>query len=190
MMIPVYYHKEELHSRWLKQLSDFAWLRMSGKLECRAIVASLPEGEDFLFESKGEFPLPWASDLLIMTMALFSKCTFLKCEGIKVGPETVPARPIFCLSSLLQASFPKNVVTDRFKAHDGADVLELDETFADRNNWRSCEKYDHVAFAGLGVIMMNEVRKILNPASSDAEIIRMSDEHFLCVVQQDEEKNG
>jgi hypothetical protein len=183
---------EEFHARCLFETVSFSWKFMEEKFgngECWGILTkpSDDEKEDVLslFEEEtifscdviGKIKLPYGSDRLINTMALFSKATLSHITKVNgMDWEKLPQNT-FCLSSLLQAGFPKNVLTGIFKAHDGAFSIG-DQNYPDFQG-------NHVAFSGIGIILMNETRKILSPLSPDSEIVAMTEEVFLSISEEE-----
>jgi len=184
---------EEFHARCLNEIVNFSQNFMREKFgdgECWGVltkpsddekednILSLFEEGDTVFSCDviGKIKLPKGSDKLINHMALFCKSTLshiTKINGIDWNklPENT-----YCLSSLLQASFPKNVVTGVFKAHDGALSIG-DVGYPD---FRGI----HVAFSGIGIILLDETRKILAPLAPDAEIVNMTEEVFLSIEER------
>ncbi len=173
---------EELHSRWLSEFAQFAeeYLakRHGDKKDIGAIMALVPTDE-FAFECIGQFNLPAGAGRLILHMARFCRSTFGAVEYLKgLDPEIKELpEPTFCLNSLLLAGFPKNTETGFFKGHDcsiaAGDLGDPDCAF----------RTAHVAFAGLGVIIMNETRNILSPLSTDNEIIKLADGKYLSIIE-------
>jgi len=176
---------EKIHSRWLNDLSSFAvsYLRKRGGKEQEGAVIHLPADPELkeygpYLKANGKFSLPPGSGDLILEMARFSKCTFKEVLGVRnLGEEpiNVPEK-MFCLHSLLLASFPKNIETNTFKAHDGADFDPEDVGLTSHHPYN--------AFCGLGVILLNETRKILSPISPDAEIMTMADGLFFGILEK------
>lgn len=174
---------EELHSRWLDEMQAFSWAYLTKKYGLKpttAVIVQLTEDDHYVFETKAFFNLPAGADKLILHMARYARCTFGTPDEIRGFPKKVDVlpEPTLCLHSLLEASFPKNTETDVFKAHDGAisvgDLMHPDEVF------RSA----HIAFAGLGVILMQEIRKNLSPLSTNDEIKKMVNGKFLSIYSE------
>jgi hypothetical protein len=173
---------EELHARWLSEYIEYTKkylsIRHGPKNDIAAIMTLVPTDE-FAFQSLGAFNLPAGAGRLILHMARFCRSTFSQPEYIRgLAPDTKELpEPTFCLNSLLTASFPINTETRVFKGHDCAiatgDLGEPDSAF------RSA----HIAFAGLGVILMNESRKILSPLSTDNEIVKLADSKYLSIIE-------
>ena len=175
---------EELHSRWLDEMHAFAWAYLTQKHGIKpstAAIVELLEEDNYIFDTKAVFNLPAGAGNLILHMARFSRCTFGTPDEIRGFPKRVDVlpEPTVCLLSLIEASFPKNTETDVFKAHDGAvcvgDLMHPDDAF----------RAAHVAFSGLGVILMQEVRKHLSPLSTNDEIKKMCNGKFLSIYQEE-----
>jgi len=173
---------EQLHSIWLDSIVDFSQNYLAtkyGNKNCEAHIVSSVVETNNSYQSLKNFNLPYGSAQIIMHMARFCKCTLcepddiLGCE-MKTFPEAT-----FCLPSLLSAAFPKNVNTGIFRPHDGSlDAGDLD-------NPSSVFRHPHIAFSGIGIILMNECREILSPLATDSEVIRLADCHFLCLPRGD-----
>jgi len=179
---------EELHARWLNEFTNYAkeyLIKRHGKEKDIGAVMTLVKTDEFAFESLGTFNLPAGSGRLILHMARFCRSTFGRPEYIRgLGDIEELPEPTFCLNSLLTASFPKNTETGTFKGHDCAisvgDLGDPDAAF------RSA----HAAFAGLGVILMNEVRGILSPLSPDNEVIKLADSKYLSIIETQPKGNN
>lgn len=137
------------------------------------------EDNDFVLEKHGDFDLPPDSAKTVQNMARFCQCSMSRCDSIEGwAGEKIP-KPMFCLHSLLQAAFPKDVDSGFFKANDCAIAPEgTDDVRA-----------DYVAFGGLGVILMNTCRQLFGPLLTDAEILRKAgqssqntDGYFISIV--------
>lgn len=170
---------EQIHANWLDEMVDFSWRFMAGHHKvgaCEAvIVESVPESNNS-YRARSVFLLPYGSDRLIFHMARFSRCSLCEpdLEGFNV--QSLP-EALFCLQSILLASFPKNVETSFFRAHDGAlGAGEMDDESAYRG--------PHVAFAGIGIMLMNACRQTFSPLAPDSEIVKLADQKFLCVFNK------
>lgn len=174
---------EELHGRWLDEMAEFAREFMkrqyAGAKPEQAAIVTLSHKNEYIFETLGIFDLPPGSGDIILLMARFCRCTLSPPEAVIGLPgftEQLP-EPVFCLNSLLMAAFPKNTATGVFKGHDCAICV------GDLGDPEGAFRSGHVAFGGLGVILMNETRKILNPLAPDADVIKLADDHFLCIMR-------
>lgn len=179
---------EKIHSRWMNEMSSFAWQYMRKrhpKTRSEAVITYLPSDEELKIYGpslavKGKFELPPGSGSHIMQMALFAKATFFELDGIRGLEDEVVKLPetMFCLHSVLIAAFPKNLETDTFRPIDAAD-FDFEDPSLDRN-------HPFNAFAGIGLILMDETRKILSPMSPDADVTKMADGLFLSVFDKGE----
>lgn len=170
---------EELHAKWLDEMVEFAWQYMvdkHGPVSCQAHILELASEEEFVFESKGVFDLPPGAGLLCLFMARFARCTFTPDRLVGLSVEELP-EAMFCLNNLLQAAFPRNVSTGVFKAHDGAVGVGA----VDDPEFR--HRFPHVAFAGIGILMMQNVRRILSPLATDADVVKLTDGKFLAIIE-------
>ena len=170
---------EELHAKWLAEMVSFSWHYLSirhGPLPCRGAILGIVEGNEFIFETKGIFDLPPSSGTLILHMARFCRCTFGRPEAILgLDVEELP-EPTFCLSSLLAAAFPRNILTGAFRGHDGGTAI------GDLGDPHAAFRSAHVAFSGLGIIFMDKTRQILGPLAPDSEIVSLADGNFLTII--------
>jgi hypothetical protein len=177
---------EEIHSNWLDGMATFCknyLVEKHGKELAIGAVLELAEGEEgYVFNCLGAFDLPSGSSRLIMHMARFTKCSFCPPDEVRgcdfydfdEFPDTT-----FCLGSLLSSAFPKTIETDCFKAHDGA--IDVGET----KNPKTAFRRPHVAFSGLGIILIEELRSILDPLAPNADVIKLADKKYLCVFEPD-----
>lgn len=172
---------EEIHARWLDEMVDFAQKYMverHGNKPMRAAILEIPN-DDFVFHCLGTFNIPAETDRLILHMARFCRCTFGKPDAI-IGLDNIKElpEPTFCLNSLLIAGFPKNLSTDIFRNHDGG------IGGGDIGDPKAAFRSAHIAFAGLGIILMNESRKILSPnfPSPNSQVLKMADGKFISFI--------
>lgn len=172
-------NKEYLHSRWLSEIKDFAkgyFEEKFGKGTCLAAIITTPETDEFVFRVASEMSLPKGSGALIAKMARFCKCSFDGADGIVGFSDGIPDAT-FCLHSLLAAAYPKDVHTGIFKATDGA--IGPDEA----EMRISGDKADHVAFSGLGVILMQKSREVLGEMLPDEDVVTKAHDHFLAIKE-------
>lgn len=173
---------ELLHERWLGEMASYAtdYLgKRHGYKTSTAAVMTMVATDEFAFETLGTFNLPAGAGRLMLHMARFCRCTFGRPEriiGLPVVLDELP-EPTFCLTSLLMASFPKNTETGYFKAHDCAMAV------GDLGDPESAFRSGHIAFAGLGVMIMNASRKILSPIAPDSEVIKLGNEKYLSIIE-------
>lgn len=169
-----------LHSRWLGEMSEFAMQYLTEKHGSAptkgAVVKLTDDSEDFIFETEGTLVLPPGTGILCLHMARFCRSSFGRPEGIVgLDIEEFP-EPTFCLSSLLRASYPRNTETGVFHGHDGAlGVGDLDDP-------ESAFRAAHVAFSGVGVLLMDGVRALLSPLAPDAQIIKIANGKYITIL--------
>ena len=171
-------NKEYLHSRWLGEIRDFAlkyFKERFGGGTCRAAIIATPRTDEFVFNVVREMDMPMGSDFLITMMARFCKCSFDGADGIVGFCDGIPDAT-FCLHSLLMAAYPRDVYTGIFKDTDGA--LGPEEVGPNPSE----EKAEHVAFAGLGVIVMQGARNAFGEMLPDEKVVEMSHDHFLAIA--------
>jgi hypothetical protein len=169
---------DEWHETWLAEMSCLTWGYMSKKsaTPCKGHVLSLI-GDDLDFECNGIIDLPPGSGKLIQKMAGFSQCTLFKPRSIQKSDLKDFPQNTFCLNSLLLAAFPKNSVTNVFKAHDCA--VSVGALPSPEGGFR----VQYCVFGGLGVILMAECRRMLSPLAPDQDIINLVDGKFLSVIE-------
>lgn len=165
---------EAWHATWLKNMSDFCWAHLSKKnaKHSPSFLVTMKDDESG-YHKIGDIDLPPGSGDLIISMAKFSRCSFDWDDDMEGTFMYNFPKATFDLAPLLSAAFPKDLSLGRFKANDASAP------------WREVEKpedADFIAFGGLGVILMNACRQKLSPLASDAEIVRMSYDHFLCIL--------
>ena len=169
---------EQIHSLWLDEMVSFSWHFMAKRHQvgaCEAaIIESVPDSNNS-YRARSIFLLPYGSDRLIFHMARFAHCSL--CEPEPVGVDTIPDA-LFCLQSVLLASFPMNTATGIFRAHDGA--LGVDEM----DNPACLYRAQHVAFAGVGIMLMNVCRQTFSPLAPNSEIVKLCDQKFLGVFDK------
>lgn len=172
---------EELHARWLEEMRDFAW-EYQGKKHgvgmCHGLIFQPDDDNDsseFIFKARGVFDLPKGSSNLCLYMARFAKCSLPLDQMIGSAIKELP-EATFCLQSILQAAFPRNVETGIFKPYDGALGSEIDDP-------ESVSRHAHNAFAGLGVIIMEAARAHLAELATDSDIMKKADGMFLSIIE-------
>ena len=182
---------EEFHAHCLNEIVSFSKKYMEelyGKEKCFGLLIKasdmddsvdfFDEDEEFSCDIIGKIKLPHGTDKLINQMALFCRATLSHITKVNNTSWTSLPKNTYALNSLLQSGFPKNVKTGVFKAHDGAlSIGEIDEP----SDFRAI----HVAFSGIGIILMNETRKILSPMSPDSEVVDMAEELFLSISNEE-----
>ena len=175
----MFVNKEYLHDRWIGEIKDFSldyFEKKFGNGISDAAIVTSPETDEFIFSVVKKLFLPMGSSTLIMKMALFCKCSFDDAEGIVGFSDGIP-EATFCLHSLLMSAYPKDVHTGIFKATDGA--IGPDEA----EMRISGDKADHVAFSGLGVILMQKSREVLGEMLPDEDVVTKAHDHFLAIKE-------
>lgn len=182
-------NKDQLHEIWLDDYVRFATQYLGAKHELkppeRAILfVDHADNNLFEFEALHEFALPAGSGTLALFHARFSQVILpyhepdriLNTHSMKRFPRTT-----FCLSSLLSASFPRNPKTQIFKRTiAGTMVLSLSE---DAIAERPESVLSHVAFAGLGTMLMKRTRELLFPLATDQETIDKADGYYISMIE-------
>lgn len=175
---------EKWHHVWLEEMSKFSWDYLSkkhGPTASNAVILTLEPDcavEDDcsdcdIVRSRRAFELPPRAGTLIMHMARFAKSSLsqpYKIEGANF--QELPENT-FCLKSLLQASFPKDLDTGFFKHYDGSTTIG--------NAPEGLYRAPHVAFSGIGIILMQNARMAFDPMLPDEDVIFEADGSFLVV---------
>jgi hypothetical protein len=172
---------DELHAGWLAEYERAAWSyceSVYGEKPCTGAICKfadfqVSEDDDYdkpCLEVVMTIKVPCGTDRLIRDMARFSKMSVFGVASATLT-ERQNASLIthsFCLHSLLQASYPRNPKTMRFKGCEGACcVLELGDV--------SEEKKPYCAFCGIGVMLLAAARKSLAPMATDEAVLDLSD---------------
>jgi hypothetical protein len=159
-------------------MADFSWLYMAkkhGAGACEAAIVESVKESNNSYRARSIFLLPYGSDKLVFRMSRFAHCSL--CEPEPIGIDFIPDA-LFCLQGLLLASFPKNTATGVFRAHDGAlGAGDMDDPDA-------LNRGPDVAFAGIGIMIMNACRQTFSPLAPDNEVVKLSDQKFLCVFDK------
>ena len=171
---------ESIHARWLDQMAAYSWaymkrLGISQYPESIGAIVNCPdESKEYVFTVRAKFPLPPASRVLIESMAMFTSAKFENAHGIDglvEGKRAAMPKNMYCLHSLLFASNPRDVGTNRFKGTDAAD-------------WDvGAPKGVCNAFCGFGVVLMRACSKHFGELLTEEEVLEKAKEHYLCVVQ-------
>jgi hypothetical protein len=181
---------DALHEQWLGGFASFATEYLTlrhGPGTVEAILSmDFAENDLFEIEVRHRFMVPNGSGALVEDFALASRCNFpfLGMVPDRIinggGLETLPPTT-FCLSSLLFASYPRNVRTGVFKRTvAGSNVLSV----ADREIMPSDdgEPSGHAAFAGLGVQIMKKFRSMACPTASDEQALWLANDYYISIM--------
>lgn len=90
----------------------------------------------------------------------------------------------FALSPLLQSAFPKEVRNGKFKNTTGGLLVGI------LGDIKSGDVGLHGALAGLGIILMDECRKVLSPFATDEDLIELTSEMFLSFLVSEIRMDG
>lgn len=179
---------EMLHAMWLGQYREYCRKHLASNYgasteeaiifgygpgsEARVSFEDLMYGGDApiddFYEVKASFRLPRGSFHLMYEMAKSCQASLLE---VPISGVNFVMNRFFNLEAILCAAYPKNLDTGRFKGTIGGmllDAVEVDDDTA-----------PHVAFAGLGAILMDECRKGIMAHGSDEEVCEMSRELWL-----------
>lgn len=179
--INVEYFHERCYENYIQTAMDFFGPKTTdAAIVCLADesceINEIDEIEDIEYNCIGKFRIPEKSGYLISEMAKFSLST-ISCPGKIEGLDLIDfPKHIFCLKSVLQSGVPKDTKKGIFKINNGG--LLLLSTDADTD-----EEKKHIAFAGLGIIIMKAARQIISPMSTDDEIIDLSFEKYLIIPE-------
>jgi len=172
---------EAFHTACLDEMAGFAWRymeRQHGPGRSRGILWRFQSDNDFIIESDGSFELPAGSGGLTSRMARFSRATISKpTEIVNYSGEFLP-EPVFSLQSVLQAAYPVNCDSNVFRNHDAG--LAAGEPFSEEGALRTA----HVAFGGLGVILMIQCRMIFGALMSNSEVIAKAENYWISILDK------
>lgn len=197
------FNTEAIHSDWLTSAEQFAW-SVGGHPSNAAVIAPISEAKIVIpmessaqnlidailhgdevehYQCIGIIPLPNNSANLIMTMARHTLASPVPSKVKDLGHEM--EQETFCLGELIFSSFPRDPESNIFKMNMGAlfvsgwDEDEEEDYYKNRDLYK--EFALHRRFAGLGVILMNETRNILDELASDEEVVRMATDKELFI---------
>jgi hypothetical protein len=189
------FNVEAWHEEWLGAYERLAMDYFAGPYgrnkvpEVPAMLVAFnpdDDGEDerAIYDCLGSFSLPGPSSDLILLMARFCQVDLFPPDKILNSPFKLSEFPegTFLLSSLLEASFPKNTRSGIFRGHNGGILLgyeHYDEAMEDlgKNAALAC------VFAGLGVRLMNACRPFVDASAPDSEIIQKGENIYLCILE-------
>lgn len=185
---------DELNARWLQDFERSAWSYCESQYGCRpvtGIICTVTDPEPIsdygvVYQDEqalkiiSQFKMPCSSDALIRRMALFSTSSIS--FDLETSPQTFGLKKkqifqnLFCLQSLIQAAYPRNPLTGRFKPYDGADcAIKVDDA--------PPERAANCAFCGIGVLLMMEARKALDVLATDEMLaFELTSELFLGIT--------
>ena len=192
----LYFNNEAAHTSWLASAEKYAW-QVQGKPCSAAILNPLNEEDEeerdpslspeehllqkifeekevYHYEGLGIIPLPHDAADLVFNMARSTLSTPVPSK-IKNIEEAIPFET-FWLGELISVAYPRDVRTGIFKSTIGAVLIDgWDEKEIEPEDRPVYQEYAlHRRFAGLGVILMREVRNILDPLASDQEIVELA----------------
>lgn len=125
------------------------------------------------FSIRGKLAFPEGTIQIFLGMARYTQIVLS--FPVNIEGHDYSNLPIysFSLSSLLNSSFPRNVLNGSFLNTTGGMMAGLlTETY-------SGETVLHAIFAGLGIILIEECRKILLPLATDEDLIKYTKDMFL-----------
>jgi len=172
---------DQAHSEWLERYKRIAchWLGGRNGVEGSVINSSdelLSDpviGEEFDYVYDGDLSLPPKSADICKMMALSSTATPMDPPRIKgLYLENFPLH-VFNLRSLLLAAYPRDVKTDFFKGDNVGINILADEDSMTEAQW------SFASFGGLGIILMEECRMLINEALTDEEVVDACAERYL-----------
>lgn len=202
---------DALHEKWMDRAAESAWRFLGRKNPQKFAVFSPNEevdcGDPMEYSILGHIDLPPKTDSFLMHMARHTlSVPSMSDECVKVmGLKRTPV-PIFCLSSLLEASTPKSVTTQFFRGTIGCmylgglesqyEIAMEVSSLLDNNNDgmgippdlsndpdlepdMKAEIENHSAFYGLGVIMMRATREMKDPLASNEQLIKEMLNHYI-----------
>jgi hypothetical protein len=189
---------EALHEAWLADYErlalDYFRRTSSGKKSKAVLVrfsSSNPDDDLAIYECMGAFDLPWGSGRLLSYMARSSMTNMLYPDEVIGSPFPMPEFPrtTFLVSSVLEASFPKNTRTGIFRGHNGG-MLVSSHSYVEAEADVGRDAALGAVFAGLGVILMSVCRSIINPSAPDSGVVDEGENVYLCILEDDREEKA
>lgn len=187
--------RNQAHAVWFEEYKAYAKAILKngfGVGDCCAIILSpnedniaeiFQEGDMVVsepnYKSNGTIQLPYGSIQIFIALVKHSHFTMdfpvtVNGYDFKKFPEYT-----FSLSALLSASFPRNLKTGIFKNTNGGLMVGLLEDIT------SGELGMHGTLSGLGVILMEECRKVISPFATDEDLVELTSEMFLSFMVSD-----
>jgi hypothetical protein len=175
---------DKLHAEWMDNYKKLA-IEVLGPNDvrvrvihcCDGTVEDPVTGGEYDYSHDGDILLPrdWAK--VTFVMAKFSQAWLSNPPTIK-GLETLKEYPIdtYNLRSLLTAAYPRHIDTEIFKG-DNVGILVL--SLADYAEEATEGGAFFVALGGLGVILMEELRKLLGETLTDEEVMELCTNRYL-----------
>jgi len=171
---------DKLHSEWMDNYKKIA-IEVLGPNDtkvrvihcCDTSVQDPVTGMEYDYVYDGEILLPrdWAQ--VTFVMAKFSQAWLSNPPTIK-GLEMLEEYPVdtYNLRSLLTAAYPRHIDTEIFKGDNvGILVLSLEDDLGNGAFF--------MALGGLGVILIEELRKLLGEALTDEEVMELCTDRYL-----------
>lgn len=199
---------EARHHQWFAEVERYAWRASGNKRSTMAVMEGISKDEPIQqfgspeesllnaifddhrpkYQSVGKFDVPDGSSSIIYTLArhtLGSPLSVSVLEGVEL--DQFPYET-FCLGELLQASFPRETATGVIKHTMGglavtADLVPPDEQADPLNRDLMTDLGLHKVFAGLGIILMRNVRELVGPMLSDDEVVQVAKKRELYLVE-------
>ncbi len=177
---------ESLENSYLKEISQFSWNYSKDQDHLVLIVLSednfktqdcLEDISEMGYNTDGMFEIPSKSLELVKKMALFSWAKlnpmFLYNTNSNHNLEN-----IFDASSLLSAAYPLDIITNQYKSNacstlDPELIKECDDELL-KPRLEEC-----LAFAGLGVILMDGLRCLFGVDKSNQEVLETVNRKFV-----------
>ena len=176
---------DKLHTIWMERYKELAYFLL-GKEPCNAYVIiesdfhSDVTGEDYQYVSEGAVKLPTDAAKICNVMAKFAQTSL---TNMRVYSEDMPLPDFpmragldsYNLRSLLWASYPRatNKGMDVFKGDNVGVYIASDEVTEDAAPF--------VAFGGVGIILMEQCRMIIDETATDEEMISLCADRYILI---------
>jgi hypothetical protein len=175
---------EQLHSGWREAYKKEARLLLGGDVMRAAVISPAEEAEvgNCEYQCHGIIAIP-DCEMMIYDMAKFCQVTLLPPDGVRDLDLQEFPEATFCLDLLLFASLPANPKTGMFRGN-GVGVLVLnleDGTIENEDHWTA-------AFGGLGIILMEKCRELLDPLATNEQMLAMTEDKLLVILGEKDER--
>lgn len=175
--------KEAFQTKCLDEMTGFAWKYQAnryGPFNATAILWRFQNENEFVLESDGKFDVPPKSGNLALNMARFARATLGKPVRIEGYRGDFIPEPVFSLQALLYAAFPVNCETSKFRWHDAG--LAAGEPLSPEGQLRAA----HIAFGGLGNIIMGQCRTAFGELLSNVEVLAKAESYWISIIDEPE----
>jgi hypothetical protein len=176
-------NREALHERYFSNFVAFSREYLSRHFGDGAVRAVLfvdnAQTAEFEYQIKHGLILPRGAGTLSLDMARHAQASLPEARIVGGDVKSFPATT-FCLTTLLSSAFPRDPDTGISKRTTaGIKIMHDLEDFAEF----PLPLQQHVAFGGLGVTLMKDVRRLLCPAADDQQAVKLASGYFISIFE-------